>query len=82
MTKLVRPKRKRKGDDDFVGKIRIGALNKVFAYRYGGTPESYVFPDDDAGRVKILLDHYAWTNPLAMPRVIAWRAPWMDEAVT
>ena len=78
MTKLVRLKSKGKGD--VVGKIRIGALNKVFAYRYGGR-EGWIFPDDDAGRedLKILLDHYYWTNPLKMPRILALRAPWMGE---
>ena len=67
---------------DVVGKIGIGALNKFFAYRYDGTSEGWTFPPDDAGKedLKILLDHYYWTNPLAMPRVIALRAPWMNEA--
>jgi hypothetical protein len=67
-----------------IGKQRIGALNKLFAYRYGGTREDYVFPEDDAGieDLKILIHHYARTNPLAIPRVIQLRAPWADaEAI-
>jgi hypothetical protein len=59
-------------------------LNALFAYRYGGTRESYVFPDDDAGLedLKILVHHYSWSNPLAIPRLIALRAPWADaEAI-
>ena len=74
--------------DRMVGKIRIGALNRVFGYRYGrGTKviedrvfvdTDYVFPDDDAGLedLKILLHHYAWSNPLAVPRILKMRAPW------
>ena len=48
-----------------IGKQRIGALNKLFAYRYGGARDDYVFPDDDAELedLKLLLNHYAWTNP-------------------
>jgi hypothetical protein len=67
-----------------IGTQRIGDLNKLFPSRYGGNRESYVFPDDDAGLedLKILLHHYALNNPLAMPRIIELRAPWMDEAST
>jgi hypothetical protein len=59
-------------------KQRIGDLNKLFAYRYGGDRATYVFPDDDAGSedLKILLYHYALHNPLAVPRIIKLRAPW------
>ena len=66
-----------------IGKQRIGALNKLFAYRYGGAHE-WIFPEDDAGLedLKILIHHYAWTNPLAIPRVIQLRALWADaEAI-
>jgi hypothetical protein len=65
-----------------IGTLRIGDLNKLFARRYGGNRESYVFPDDDAGLedLKILLNHYALNNPLAMSRIIKLRAPWMNEA--
>ena len=65
-----------------IGSQRIGDLNKLFASRYGGNRESYVFPDDDAGLedLKILLHHYALNNPLAMSRIFKLRAPWMDEA--
>jgi hypothetical protein len=44
-----------------IGKQRIGDLNKLFAYCYGGRRETYVFPDDDAGLedLKILLHHYS-----------------------
>ena len=68
--------------DRAIGGQRIGSLNALFAYRYRGDRENYVFPDDDAGRedLKILLHHYALNNPLAMPRIIKLRAPWMDEA--
>ena len=63
-----------------IGGQRIGSLNALFAYRYGGgNREDYVFPEDDAGLedLKILLDHYALNNPLAMLRIIKLRAPWM-----
>ncbi len=65
-----------------IGTQRIGDLNNLFARRYGGNRESYVFPDDDAGLedLKILLHHYALNYPLAMPRIIKLRAPWMNEA--
>jgi hypothetical protein len=65
-----------------IGTQRIGDLNKLFARRYSGNRESYVFPDDDAGLedLKILLRHYALNNLLAMPRIIKLRAPWMNEA--
>lgn len=67
------------GKRNVVGKLRISALNKIFADRYGGR-ESYIFPDDDAGLedLKLLLDAYDWTNPIKIPRIIALRAPWMD----
>jgi hypothetical protein len=60
--------------------VRIGTLIKIFGYRYGGG-EFYVFTDDDAGRedLIILLDHYARGNPLAVPRVIKARAPWLSD---
>jgi hypothetical protein len=35
--------------DRAIGTQRIGDLNRLFACRYGGNRESYVFPDDDAG---------------------------------
>ena len=64
-----------------IGTQRIGDLNKLFARRYGNR-ESYVFPNDDAGveDLKVLLHHYALNNPLAMPRIIKLRAPWVNEA--
>jgi hypothetical protein len=64
-----------------IGTQRIGDLNKFFAYRYRRTREDYVFTDDDAGLedLKILLDHYALNNPLAIPRIIKRRAPWADS---
>ena len=41
--------------------MRTGDLNRLFAKRYHGTREDYVFPDDDAGidDLRILLGHYA-----------------------
>jgi hypothetical protein len=68
--------------DRAIGTQRIGDLNRLFACRYGGNRESYVFPDDDAGLedLKILLHHYALNNPLAMTRIIKLRAPWVNEA--
>jgi len=62
-----------------IGAQRIGSLNALFAYRYGGNREDYIFPEDDAGLedLKILLHHYALNNPLAMPRITKLRAPWM-----
>jgi hypothetical protein len=57
-------------------------LNKLFAYRYGGTREGWQFPDDDSGRedLDILLHHYALNNPHKMLKIIKLRAPWMTEA--
>lgn len=64
-------------------RVRIGALNKVFGgeLRYGGG-KLYEFTDDDAGRedLCILLDHYAHSNPGAIPRVIKARAPWLAQS--
>ena len=61
--------------------LRIGDLNKVFGLRYGNG-KLFVFADDDAGRadLRLLVDHYAFSNPLAMPRVIRTRAPWLSDA--
>jgi hypothetical protein len=75
-------RRKIERRDRAIGTQRIGDLNKIFAWRYGGNRESYIFPEDDAGLedLKILLRHYALNNPLAMPRIIELRAPWMSEA--
>jgi hypothetical protein len=55
---------------------RIHALNRIFESRYRGQ----VFPDDDAGidDLKILIHHYYWGNPIAMPRIIKLRAPWAN----
>jgi hypothetical protein len=60
--------------------VRVGDLTKVFGGRYGGA-KLYQFPDEDAGRddLRILLDHYAYANPLAMWRVVKARAPWMTD---
>jgi hypothetical protein len=61
---------------------RKGALTKVFGSqrRYGGG-KLYQFTDDDAGRedLRILLDHYALSNPAALTRVIKARAPWLSK---
>ena len=45
--------------------MRTGDLNKLFAKRYQGTREDYVFPDDDSGidDLRNLLEHYAYSNP-------------------
>ncbi len=64
-------------------RTRIGALNKVFGGRFRyGNGRLYQFNDDSGGRedLRILLDHYAYSNPLAMPRVIKARAPWLSES--
>jgi hypothetical protein len=68
--------------DRAIGRQRIGDLHRLFSDRYGGSRESYVFPDDDAGTedLIILLQHYRANNPLAMRRIIKLRAPWMSEA--
>ena len=75
----------RKNKDQIVGKIRIGSLNKLFAYRYGGCPTncSWTFPDDDAGLedLKILLHHYRFTFAHKMPHVMKLRAPWATDKV-
>ena len=71
--------------DQIVGKIRIGSLNKLFAYRYGGCPTNcgWQFPDDDAGLedLKILLHHYRFTFAHKMPHVMKLRAPWATDKV-
>jgi hypothetical protein len=71
------------GRDRAIGKQRIGDLNRLFSDRYGGR-EGYICPDDDAGKedLYVLLHHYRTNNPLAMPRIIKLRAPWMSEAET
>jgi hypothetical protein len=74
-----------KNKDQIVGKIRIGSLNKLFAYRYGGCPTNcgWQFPDDDAGLedLKILLHHYRFTFAHKMPHVMKLRAPWATDKV-
>jgi hypothetical protein len=76
-------KRRSKKDDQIIGKIRIGSLNKLFAYRYGSCPSAcdWQFPDDDAGLedLKILLHHYRFTYPHRMQQIIKLRAPWADS---
>ena len=59
--------------------MRTGDLNKLFAKRYRSTREDYVFPDDDAGieDLRILLGHYAYSNPLRLTKIAALRAPWL-----
>ena len=59
--------------------MRTGDLNKLFAKRYRSTREDYVFPDDDAGidDLRILLGHYAYSNPQRLTKVAALRAPWL-----
>jgi hypothetical protein len=62
--------------------MRTGDLNKLFAKRYDSTREDYVFPDDDAGvdDLRILLGHYAYSNPLRLTKIAALRAPWLKGA--
>jgi hypothetical protein len=80
--KSNREKRKRKLSEaqraQSFQNVRVGDLTKVFGHRYGGE-KLYQFPDGDDGRddLRILLDHYANSNPLAMSRVVKARAPWM-----
>jgi hypothetical protein len=66
--------------DRLIGRLRIGELHKLFAGRYGGDRISYEFPDDDAGRedLVILLQHYGFTNPPKMARIVKLRTPWME----
>jgi hypothetical protein len=73
-------RKKQSSADQIIGKVRIGSLNKLFAYRYGGNC-GWVFPDDDAGLedLKILLHHYRFTYPHKLPRIIQLRAPWSDS---
>jgi hypothetical protein len=62
------------------GSKEFHALNRIFESRYRGQ----TFPNDDAGLadLKILIHHYYWGNPIAMPRIIQMRAPWADvEAI-
>jgi hypothetical protein len=58
---------------------RIGALNKVYRHRYHG--EFYQFSEDDAGSddLRILLEHYAYSNPFKIPAIIKMRAPWLSD---
>jgi len=85
MTKIAVPGGEGKNKDQIVGKIRIGSLNKLFAYRYGGCPPNcgWQFPDDDAGLedLKILLHHYRFTFPHKMSHVMKLRAPWATDKV-
>jgi hypothetical protein len=62
--------------------MRTGDLNKLFAKRYLSTREDYVFPDDDAGieDLRILLGHYAYSNPHRLTKVATLRAPWLTGA--
>ena len=80
--KLAVPGGDGKNKDQIIGKIRIGSLNKLFAYRYGGCPTNcgWKFPDDDAGLedLKILLHHYRFTFAHKMPQIIKLRAPWAN----
>jgi hypothetical protein len=82
MGKLTSPGGDGKSKEQIIGKIRIGSLNKLFAYRYGGRASDcdWTFPDDDAGLedLKILLHHYRFTFAHKMPQIIALRAPWAD----
>lgn len=77
-------RRHREAADRAIGTQRIGDLNRLFSDRYGGSREGYVFSHDDAGTedLNILLQHYRANNPLAMPRIIKLRAPWMSETET
>jgi hypothetical protein len=63
-------------------RTRIGALTKIYGgpSRYGDG-KLYQFTADDAGRedLRILLDHYAFSNPAKIPAVIEARAPWLTE---
>jgi hypothetical protein len=70
-----------KNKHQIIGKIRIGSLNKLFAYRYGGGRCEWQFPDDDAGieDLKILLHHYRFTFPHKLPKIVKLRAPWADS---
>jgi hypothetical protein len=63
-----------------MGWLRIGDLNRVLADNHGGTSDAYAFPDDDSGNedLIILLQHYSHSDPLAVPRIIKRRAPWMS----
>jgi len=85
MRKLASRGAEGKNKDQIVGKIRIGSLNKLFAYRYGGCPTNcgWQFPDDDAGLedLKILLHHYRFTFAHKMPHVMKLRAPWATDKV-
>ena len=53
--------------------MRTGDLNKLFAKRYQGTREDYVFPDDDFGidDLRTLLEHYAYSNPGRLTKIVA-----------
>ena len=78
-------KRKKKSKDQrkrAFQATRTGDLNKLFARRYQGTREDYAFPDDDFGvdDLRILLGHYAYSNPLRLIKIAALRAPWLTGA--
>jgi hypothetical protein len=84
-------RKKRKGgrcklsQDEIIRRRRIHMLDRFFSIRYGrGVGDKlWQFPDDDAGLadLKIFADHY-YMNPVALPRIIAERAPWADVEAT
>jgi hypothetical protein len=83
MSKRNKDKDKKKKSEDQRKRafqaMRTGDLNKLFAKRYRSTREDYVFPDDDAGidDLRILLGHYAYSNPQRLTKIAALRAPWL-----
>ena len=86
MSKNEREKEKKKKSKDQRKRafqaMRTGDLNKLFAKRYQGAREDYVFPDDDSGidDLRILLGHYAYSNPGRLTKIAALRAPWLTGA--
>jgi hypothetical protein len=63
--------------------FRIKALNRLFAYRYGGPDGFYVLPDDDSGRhdLQILASYYAAVRPTHVWLIVKAKAPWSSGDV-
>ena len=63
-------------NDQILGKLRVGELNKLFAYRNGGSREGWQFPQNADGyeSLKVLIQHYRRSNPWKMAKIIQMAA--------
>ena len=69
---IARRYRRRRNKTNFLPRLRIAELERIFAMRYGGK----LLPDDDAGRedLRLMADHFAQIDP---NRIRTWVATWM-----